>query len=217
MDKLYRSYFLQPLLIILYFFTMLTMTVVGGLFFSPDTMDDPDNVPAAITSVITFSILYTLVFLPFNRFGKFAKSLDLAEQEYFLENLRYDPVMKIWCSGRYLIKKSLEVIDSCKVVWIHDLKEDNIIGITGIPAIVPIFATSMLIYQYGTVVKPVYPLGIKEKPVFALSFLKRKGRPRCGQIMQYISQYNSNILLGYTKENVDIMNKKYNAGFNYTV
>ena len=206
MGKLYRSYFLQPLMIALYIYSTLTMAII---LFSGIT-DDPDGVIALFAATLIFAIMYIFAIFHFIQFRKFINSLAPAELEEFCGCLSYDPALKLWCSGRYLIKKSLAVIDAFKVVWIHDQKEDLFVGVVGAPVIVPVFSTTMLIYQYSTVYKPILPFGAWNKPVFYLSFNKRKGNPRCGQIIQYISRYNSYFLSGYSKENVDLMKKRYN-------
>jgi hypothetical protein len=193
-------------MIALYIYSTLTMAIM--LFFG--VTDDPDGVIALIAVTLIFVLMYIFAFFHYIQFRKFVNKLTQAELEEFCRCLSYDPALKLWCSGRYLINKSLAVIDAYKVVWIHDQKEDIFIGVIGIPAVVPVFSTTMLIYQYGTVFKPVLPFGAWNKPVFYLSFNKRKGSPRCGQIIRYISRYNSYFLSGYTQENIDLMKKRYN-------
>ena len=203
MSKMLKSFYLQPLFVVFQLAMLFGMFMSGYMVFFSDYLNK-NSIGSTLFYIFLFPYaLYLTVFRPAIKLNRFLNNLPLYEKKQFISDLRYDPVMGVWRSGRYLIANMLIVADSDKIVWMHGVKN------TFSFFIIPIFKKNELaIYLNDNTMKPPYG-----KPTFPLQ-LPKKCNPEI--IAQYLLFHNPNILLGYTKENVDVINHRYGTKYVYS-
>ena len=85
MGKVFRSFFLQPTMIMLYVFTIYVAATLCVILFSPDVKTEPEILFLVAACVLLFAVFYKLACIPYSRLKKYMASLPVAEREDMAE------------------------------------------------------------------------------------------------------------------------------------
>ena len=202
MEKLLKSYYLRPLMVMFLLSLVFGMVAMIWLLIFPDPKESMGS--AAIGGIILLLgyTLYLVALRPYSKIRSFLYQLTRDEEIQFKKNLCYNEMMDVWCSDHYIITNMLLIADIHKAVWVHQVHT------TFSTSFIP-FHKSKEIYVYlsNNIMKP--PFG---KATFEVALpLISEGE----QTVKYINRHNPTVLFGYTPENVIAVNQKCGTSYIY--